>query len=82
MKLYRWFSICSAHFEYNKDCVCCNVGTWTFMPTHYIGSLVFKLSPGFWRWWMNRGGSKAASNRFKNRFTDRDGNKNNPFPNL
>jgi hypothetical protein len=78
-KLYRWFSICSAHPWYDKECQQCQVGSWYFMPFYYVGRFFYWLSPGLWRLWANRGNVKA---RFKNQFTDRDGNKKDVFPNL
>lgn len=53
MKLYKWFSICSKHHDYRKDCNLCNTGHMVFMPAHHIGSFVYKVSPKMWRWYAN-----------------------------
>lgn len=80
MKLYKWFSICSAHLEPREGCKLCDTGHWVFMPTWWLGHIVFKVSPGLWRWWANRG---DARKRFKNRYSSKKtGKKVNPFPNM
>lgn len=48
----RWFSICSAHQQYNKECSTCNVGTWTNVWLNNITSLIFKISPKLYTWLM------------------------------
>lgn len=78
-KFYRWYSLCSAHAEYEKTCDTCNIGSWIFIPSDYISKFLFFISPALWRIWSNRGNSV---NRFKQGFTDRDGNPKNPFPNM
>ena len=79
MKLYKWFSICSSHGIYDANCPTCNTGHWEFIPFWNISKFFYWLSPWMWRKWMNRGNVKE---RFKNIFTDREENKQNPFPNL
>jgi hypothetical protein len=80
MKLYKWFSICSRHREYSEGCELCEVGSWVFMPTHYIGHIIFKFFPSVWRYWANRPKRRL---KWLNQFTDRKTEKKvNPFPNL
>jgi hypothetical protein len=55
----RWFSICSAHIDFNKDCKACNAGYWTNVWGWKISGVVSKLFPKFWIYWMNRPNSKA-----------------------
>lgn len=55
----RWFSICSMHYKYKEDCHICNTGGWTNVWQWKIGSLIYKLTPNLWKWWMNRPNSKA-----------------------
>lgn len=49
-----WFSFCSAHYHYDKDCRLCNSGTWNNVIAYKIGRIVYWISPRFWRWWVNR----------------------------
>jgi len=84
-KLYRWFSICSIHREYDKDCNCCKCGKWVFMPKYYLTHflLSFPLSIvtyPIWHLYRNR---KSQKIKWKNSFTNKEtGEKLNPFPNL
>lgn len=55
----RWFSICSAHFNYKEDCSTCNAGSWTNIWKWKIGGFIFKVMPKFWIWWTNRPNNKA-----------------------
>ena len=48
----RWFSICSAHQQYNKECSTCNVGSWANVWLNNITSVVFKISPKLYIWMM------------------------------
>lgn len=63
----QWSSICSRHYEYNPNCHLCNAGDWTNVPALWFSSLVFKLCPSLWRWWVNRPNS-AARKRLKKLF--------------
>lgn len=45
----RWHSICSAHKEYKSDCALCNVGSWKNIFLGKIESLIYKLSPKFYK---------------------------------
>ena len=46
----RWFSICSAHQQYNKECKTCNVGCWENVWRTNIEKLVFIISPKLYKW--------------------------------
>jgi hypothetical protein len=46
----RWFSICSAHQIYNKECSTCNVGTWENVWRTNIEKVVFIISPKLYKW--------------------------------
>lgn len=50
----RWFSICSAHYEYNENCTLCKAGEWKNVWMWHISHTFYKLTPKLWRWWMNR----------------------------
>lgn len=49
----RWFSFCSKHAEYDKNCLICQGGTWTNVWKHNIEKVIYKISPRFWMWWVN-----------------------------
>lgn len=49
-----WFSICSVHQEYNKNCNLCNKGTWVPVWRYKISSLVYDIAPGLWRFFVNK----------------------------
>jgi len=49
-----WFSFCSRHREYDETCSTCNVGTWVNAIYYKIDSLIYKISPTFWRWKINK----------------------------
>lgn len=49
-----WFSYCSEHYEYSEKCRLCNIGHWENIWKHKIGEIIFKISPKFWIWWMNK----------------------------
>ena len=44
----RWYSICSIHQEYNKDCPMCNSGTWNNVILIWLDSLLYKVSYPLW----------------------------------
>ena len=41
----RWYSMCSAHQEYQQDCTLCNVGSWKNILIGKIESIINKISP-------------------------------------
>lgn len=49
-----WFSFCSAHREYNKDCKACNHGSWRNVWGSKFEGVVYKLFPKLWKWWVNK----------------------------
>ena len=46
----RWFSLCSAHQKYNKECNTCNVGTWENVWRTNIEKVIFTISPKLYKW--------------------------------
>ncbi len=58
---YRWISICSIHgFEGTQiECNMCQTGIWSNLWISKISSLIYKLFPKLWIWYMNRPNSKA-----------------------
>jgi hypothetical protein len=49
----RWYSICSAHLEYDKDCPRCQTGYWKSVVVGAIEHFVYKYSYKHWFYWMN-----------------------------
>jgi hypothetical protein len=49
----EWYSICSAHHDVKPNCPRCMVGGYRNVWKTKFGHLVFKVSPRFWRWWVN-----------------------------
>lgn len=49
----RWYSICSTHQIYSKDCPRCNIGSWHSDWKQSITSWFFHNFPKFWIWWVN-----------------------------
>jgi hypothetical protein len=49
-----WFSFCSKHHTYNKDCHTCNIGNWERVIVYKLNSLVYNLFPSLWIWMRNR----------------------------
>ena len=39
---YNWFSVCSAHKIYDKNCSTCNVGSWCNVSETWVGNIIFK----------------------------------------
>ncbi len=50
---YEWYSFCGIHREYNEFCRMCNAGSWVNVWKQSISNVIYRLSPNFWRWWMN-----------------------------
>lgn len=46
---YHWYSICSIHRDYNKECRMCNAGHWVNVWRNYIDNIIYKISPKLWR---------------------------------
>lgn len=61
MKIYKgsflnkqqWISICSAHHDFQEDCAMCNSGDWHNIYWMKINSLIYDMSPNFWRYLNN-----------------------------
>jgi|AntAceMinimDraft_16_1070373.scaffolds.fasta_scaffold16553_3 hypothetical protein len=49
----RWYSICSIHYEYNKECPMCNAGTWSNVWGTAISSFFCDHLYKLWFWWVN-----------------------------
>jgi hypothetical protein len=50
----RWYSFCSIHRDYRKDCHICNVGIWHNVWRTHISGLIYDIAPKFWVWWVNK----------------------------
>ena len=50
---YEWYSFCSAHQLYSKDCKTCQSGNWHNVWKLHLSSLIYKISPKFWMWLFN-----------------------------
>ena len=46
----RWFSLCSYHQKYDKECNTCNIGTWENVWRTNIEKVVFIISPKIYKW--------------------------------
>jgi hypothetical protein len=46
-----WYSFCSKHIDYDKNCHICESGVWQNDIIHNIGNLLFTYFPGFWIFW-------------------------------
>ena len=69
----QWYSICSMHHKYDKDCSMCNTGQWINVWKQRTEHVVYKVCPIAWKFFKNR---KLL------RFTDFGGKETDPFPNL
>lgn len=49
-----WYSICSMHGEFNKDCIRCNIGSWKNNILLWISTLIFMKFFRLWRWHVNK----------------------------
>lgn len=70
----EWYSICSWHQEFNKDCDMCNCGKWVNVEQHEKDSEIWERNPNEWRH-LHRN-DKLEFEDFKT------GERLNPFPNL
>jgi hypothetical protein len=50
---YEWYSICSVHYNHNEHCKMCTSGGWVHCWSHIVSSLIYKLFPKLWIWYMN-----------------------------
>ena len=50
----HWYSLCSAHRARVPNCTLCSHGLWRNYWRWCISHAVFKISPRFWCWWVNR----------------------------
>jgi hypothetical protein len=48
----KWYSICSAHPQYEKTCNTCNTGNWKNVWLGNIGSVIYLFLPKLWKWYM------------------------------
>lgn len=62
----RWYSICSMHREYDKDCNMCNAGTWNNVWGLAIMGKIYDINPVLWMWLVNdKKFKKGRWNEFK-----------------
>lgn len=77
---YRWYSICSRHYKYDKSCDLCNTGGWIFIPGLWLSKILYKITPNLWGKFYN---TKKSKRKFLNNFrSKKTGEKINPFPHL
>jgi len=50
----RWYSYCSAHQIYNKDCKICNGGHYVNIWKLKTNGLIHNISPRVWMWFNNK----------------------------
>lgn len=50
----EWYSICSTHYYYIDTCHMCTCGRWINTWWHFLGHIVYKVSPDFWRYIVNK----------------------------
>jgi len=46
----EWYSICSKHMVYDKNCNMCNAGVWCNVWKNNLSKFIFKYFPKFWHW--------------------------------
>lgn len=49
-----WFSICSRHPIYVKDCDMCNKGSWNNIVKYKTSCIIYRIFPSIWRWYVNK----------------------------
>jgi hypothetical protein len=54
-----FYSLCSAHREWNPECKRCAAGMWHNRWVHMAGSFVYAVWPWLWRKWANRKNSPS-----------------------
>jgi len=69
----EYYSICSAHQEFNQECSTCKIGSWHNVWLGVANSVLFKVWPALWIWNANRPKNKTkwlksinAKNNFPN----------------
>jgi hypothetical protein len=62
-----WYSLCSRHRKSDTNCNMCKAGYYTNDWRHFLSSLVFKILPSFWIWWVNRDNEYYKRNKKTNR---------------
>jgi len=50
----RWYSFCSAHREYDKDCPRCKAGSWKNVWMVAINGFLHDNCYKYWHWRVNR----------------------------
>jgi hypothetical protein len=50
----EWYSVCSAHLNYDSTCPRCLCGAWAFVWKVHVNNLTFKFFPKLWIWWINK----------------------------
>jgi len=54
-----WYSICSAHRNYDSECHLCAAGHYCNKWKLFLWHIVFKISPKLWQWWANQPNRKS-----------------------
>lgn len=49
----KWYSICSIHMNYDKNCSMCTTGSWHNVWMLKINSWFHDHTYRLWRWWVN-----------------------------
>lgn len=74
----EWYSICSAHSQYNPSCGNCNVGRWIPDSEQEFSHWLWNYSKRIWRKWANRKPDQFLESVFPNlhhKFTDKEARK-------
>jgi hypothetical protein len=51
---FTWYSVCSAHRDYNTECANCNAGHWVNDELTEFTHWLYERYPRIWRKWANR----------------------------
>jgi hypothetical protein len=61
----EWYSICSMHYLYNRNCELCRTGHWRNTWLAFIETFFYKVTPKLWMWWVNRPSAKVRWGKFE-----------------
>lgn len=50
----EWYSLCSRHQIYNKECDICQVGRWHNVWGTHLSGFFHDHFYGLWFWWVNK----------------------------
>lgn len=68
---WTWYSLCSAHHEYDETCARCNVGRWISDNETELSNWLWTYSPRIWRKWANRDSVYGWINYLRKCFKDK-----------